>query len=60
MPPRCTGKVETKVNPFFKIAKEMMMKLKSKATGNKGGSTFNDDFNEGNQVGAKTKANTDF
>lgn len=33
MPPKCTGKVETKVNPFFKIAKTLMQKMKSKATG---------------------------
>lgn len=29
-PPKCSGKVETKVNPFFKIAKSLMMKMKIK------------------------------
>ena len=33
MPPKCTGRVETKVNPFFKIAKSLMDKMKSKGGG---------------------------
>ncbi len=58
MPPRCTGKVEAKVNPFFKIAKDMMNKLKSKgANGVK--ESFTDLAGEQN-TSYKTKANTDF
>ncbi len=32
LPLKCNGKVETKVNPFFKIAKSLMEKMKSKSS----------------------------
>ncbi len=48
-PPKCTGKVETKVNPFFKIAKTFMNKIKGK----EGGMGFQ-------QEETKTKVNSDF
>lgn len=61
MPPKCTGKVETKVNPFFKIAKTLMEKMKSKAiSGGKGEGLSTEDINDLNGNGGRTKVNSDF
>lgn len=51
-PPKCGGKVETKVNPFFKIAKTFMEKIKG---GGKDGGGFSARPEE-----TKTKVNSDF
>jgi hypothetical protein len=51
-PPKCGGKVETKVNPFFKIAKTFMEKIKG---GGKDGGGFGPRPEE-----TKTKVNSDF
>ena len=48
LPAKCNGKVETKVNPFFKIAKSLMEKMKSKSgeaeTHHQASSKANTDF----------------
>ena len=52
LPPKCTGKVETKVNPFFKIAKTLMLKMKNKTNGG--------EQNQEENENGKQKPNSDF